>query len=235
MGRTSLRWENPSNLVRPGIVIPPAVPLHVQSVYADSATATVVTQTATLVGPATAGNLLIAIGASDATVATPAGYTLATSAVNASALYIWYKVAAGGETAVTLTPSVTDTCCAALLEYSGMAASPGDQVATATGTGGTVGPVSAGSTPATSQASELVIAAVNPASFTAASGPTAPSWSAGFAARLGGATAFGTTAQNQALFVAELVASSIGAQTTSASWTNSANAWGACIATFKGA
>jgi hypothetical protein len=233
MGRTSMRWAAPSSLVRPQPVA--ASPLLVQSQYADTGAGTAATQAVTLPGAAAAGNLLVAVGASDATIATPAGFTLVASAVNASALYIWAKVAAGGETGVTLTPSVTDTCCVALLEYSGMAASPIDQVATASNTGTTAGPVTAGATPTTTQASELVIAAVNPASFVAASGPTAPSWSGGFTTRLTGATTFGTTAQNQALFVAELVVSSIGAQSTSVSWTNSANAWGAVVATFKGA
>lgn len=232
MGRTSLRWESPSALVRPPAAGP--APGLVQSAYADSGSATVATQAVTLPGPATAGNLLVAVGASDATIATPAGYALLVSAVNASAVYIWWKIAAGGETGVTLTPSVTDTCCVALLEYSAIAASPADQSATATGTGGTVGPVSAGATGTTSQASELVVAAVNPASFTAGAPPNSPTWTNGYTSRAGGATTFGTTAQNQALFVADLVVSSVGAQSTSASWTNSANAWGAVVATFKG-
>lgn len=214
----------------------PVTPAFVQAAYADSAAATTSSQAVTLSAGATAGNLLVGIGSSDATITTPSGFTLFDSAVNANACYIWWKIAVGGETSISLVPSVADTVCGVLLEYSGVAASPVDAGVHSSAVGvSTAGPVSAGTTGATVQAVELVIAATAPHSFTNIGVPTGPSWTNSYVARAGGGTVFATGAQNSALFVAELVTSSTGTQSTATSWTNQAQDWAAVIATFKGA
>jgi hypothetical protein len=235
MARTSLRWTYPSGIA----IIPPsgAAPAFVQGATADSGAAEVASLDVTLGVGAAAGNLLVAFGNSDATIATPSGFSVGDSAINNAALYVWWKIAAGGETTVTLTPSVTRPVVGAVLEYSSIAAvSPKDVSVTATGAGPTTGPVSAGTTSATSQASELVVAATGPHSFSSAARPASPTWTNSYTTRASGSTAFVATAgRNAALFVGELIVSSVGAQTTATSWTNSADDWGAIICTFKGA
>src|SRR5258706_9100851 len=130
MARTSLRWLSPSALVQASSGI---VPAFVQSAYADSGSAAVASQNVSLPTPATAGNLVLGFGSSDATL-TPSGISgmsVAASSVNLSGVYIWWKTAAGGEQTLTLTPSVSDTVCAGIIEYSGGAASPLDATAPA--------------------------------------------------------------------------------------------------------
>lgn len=227
-------------MARPRTVTAPAAapPALVQSKYADSGSSVVASQNVVFDTGASAGNLIVGLGVSDATLTTSGITGLATAAfaVNVNGVYVWWKIAAGGETTLTLTPSVSDTVCAGLLEYSGIAAaSPVDVTKTANGTGSTVGPVSAGSTDATAQAVELIIALTGLASFSAGNPPGSPNWSGGYTGRLAGATTFATGAQNQALFAADLITSSTGAQTTDVTWTNSANAWAAILVAFKGA
>lgn len=171
---------------------------------------------------------------SDATLSTPSGFTLVTSKVAAAGLYLWYKIAAGGETTFSTNPSVSDTVAMAALEYTGIAASPVDVTASDSSIGSTVGPVTAGATAATAQASELVIAVTGPHSFSDSVVPNSPTYTNSYVNRVDTATTHATNAVNAGLFVAEKVVSATGAQSTSVSWTNSANDWGALIATFKG-
>lgn len=234
--RTSLRWQpSPFALARPAP--PPAGPALVQlPAYADTAAGTAATLDVSLPAPATAGSLIVVAGASDATLGISGSLATAVSAVNTGALYLWWKIAIGGEQTFTATPSVTDTVALTAMEYSGIAASSTvDQTVTATGTGSTTGPVSAGSTPSTAQPVDLVVAAVQPINYLAAAAPTAPAWTGGYTTRAAGATVFGTGAQNVGLFVADLTTVAAGAQTTDGSWTNSAFAWGAVIAAFRAA
>lgn len=214
-----------------------ATPTFVQASSANSGTAQVASQDVTLSAPATAGNLILVAGNSDATLSTPSGFTAGPNVVYAAGFYLFYKVAAGGETTVTLTPSVNRTVAGGILEYSGIAASsPLDATASASNTGSsTAGPVTAGSTGTTAQSVELVIALTGPHSFPDSAGPNSPSWTNSYTNRVSTATSFATGSQNCALFVAELVVSSTGAQSTSTSWTNSAQDWAAIVATFKGA
>jgi hypothetical protein len=178
----------------------------------------------------------VVCGSSDATLTTPDGLAAAVSAINNQACYLWWAIAAGGETTFTTTPSISDSVAMAALEYSGIAASPLDQTVSATGTTTTAGPVGPGTTAATAQAVELVVAAVGPHSYSGSLLPSSPSWSGGFTGRTAGATADTVnTGRNVALFVADLVTSSTGTQTTTVSWTNAANDWGAVLATFEGA
>jgi len=235
VGRTSLRWTYPSGIA---IIAPSgALPAFEQGAANDSGTAEVASLDVTLPSPATANRLIVVVGNSDATISTPAGFSVGGSAINAQGLYLFYKVAAGGETAITLTPSVTRPVVGAILEYSGvLSVSPADQNVSATNTGSsTTGPVSAGTTGSTSQASELVVAVTGPHSFPDSATPTSPTWTNSYTNRFTRATTFTTNSRNSAIFVSDLVVSSIGTQTTSTSWTNSAPDWGAIIVTFKGA
>jgi hypothetical protein len=78
---------------------------------------------------AVAGDLLIFGVNSDTTVSTPSGYTLATSDVAHMGAYVFYKVAAGGETTVTLTTAGNFQAAMSFLRYAGADPAPGDQVA----------------------------------------------------------------------------------------------------------
>lgn len=75
-----------------------------------------------------AGNLLILGVNSDTVVSTPSGYTVAVSDVGNQGAYVFYKVAAGGETAVTVTTSGDHATALSFLRYSGSTATPLDQV-----------------------------------------------------------------------------------------------------------
>jgi hypothetical protein len=206
----------------------------VQAVYADSATGVVASQSATLSTPATAGHLLVACANSDATLTTPSGFTLAASAINAQGGYLWYKIASGGEATVTTTPSVSDVVAMAVVEYGGVVGvSPLDVTVTNTVSSGGPTTGSPGTTAATAQAVELLVAMVGPHSFAAASPPSSPAWSNSFTDRAGGATAFATASQNAALFVADLTTSATGTYTTTATWTNASSDYGAILAAFK--
>jgi hypothetical protein len=235
--RTSLRWQSPGNLALVGVVAPPAVPAFVQSASANSGGTEVTTQNVTLAAPATAGNLLVMSANCDSTIPAPSGFTLAVSAINAQACYLWYKTATGGETTIAVAPTVARVVVAGIAEYSGIAASPLDATATNTGTVSTSGPVSAGSTGSTAQAAELVVAVTGPhGGFVSATAPTSPTWTNSYVNRVADNTADSVNpGRNAALFMADLVVAATGTQSTSTSWTNAASDWGAVIATFKGA
>lgn len=214
-----------------------AAPAFVRAASASSGAASVASQDVVLPGPATAGNLLVVCGSSDAPLTAPSGMAVAAQAVNAQALYLWWRIAAGGETTFTATPSVSRPVALVAGEWSGIAAaSPVDRTASATSAGSsTAGPVSAGTTAATTQPVELVLAATGPHTYPDSAAPTAPTWSAGFTGRAAAATTFATNTQNAACFLADLVVTEVGAQSTATSWTNSAFNWGAVIATFRAA
>lgn len=170
-------------------------------------------------------------GCSDATLTTPSGLSVATSAVNAQGAYLWWSIAAGGEQNFTTSPSVSDTVSLVVLEYTGMQASPLDVTSSATGTVFGTGPASPGTTAVTAQSIELAVAAVGIHSFSGP--PSSPTWSDGFAQRAAGPATTLTATQDVIVFVADLTTSASGAQTTSVSWTGNANHWGAMLATFK--
>lgn len=79
--------------------------------------------------PAVAGNLLIIIvAADDYNVGNPTGFTLSTGCEQETFLghYLWWKVAAGGETSATYTIGSASPSCWITAEYSGMEAVPYD-------------------------------------------------------------------------------------------------------------
>lgn len=236
MARTHLRWDSPWALVRPQAAS--VLPAFVQSAVADTANTEPASLDVVLGAGATAGNLILIGANSDATLTPPAGFATAASAINAQATYLFWKIAAGGETTLTVTPSVGRPVALVAAEYSGITAvSPVDQSASASSVGAsTAGPVSAGATSSTVQAVELVVAVTGPHSYSSPSPPGSPTWTNSYTGRGAAASALVATAgRNSAVFLADLIVSSTGAQSTSTSWTNSAQDWGAVIATFKGA
>lgn len=87
------------------------------------------TVSATWTTAATAGNLLLLIVAADDYAATPpTGWTQSTGCKQETFLghYVWWKVAAGGETSVSYTIGSATTSCWITAEYSGLSASPYD-------------------------------------------------------------------------------------------------------------
>jgi hypothetical protein len=95
--------SSPSNSVTPVALASYAVIQQKQALLGSGASST----TVTLATPATAGDLLVATGAvypgTAAGVTGPSGFTLAgsTTGAGSSGEYLWYKVAAGGETSFT--------------------------------------------------------------------------------------------------------------------------------------
>lgn len=184
----------------------------------------------TLDTPPTPGNLLIAAANSDATVATPSGFTLAVSAIAGQALYLWYRVVQSGDSAtVTFVPSVSDCVAAGLLEYSGLTASPFDKVASNT-TLFSASAISTGTTPATSQVNELVVAAAGPHSVGAPW--TLSSWTAGFTSQITQGNAVGLDFAG--LFVADRIEPAVSTESATCTFTGNFSNAGAAIVTFKG-
>lgn len=78
---------------------------------------------------ATAGNLLVLVaGADDYKTGDPSGYTLSTGCSQQTFLghYLWWKVAAGGETSVSYTIGSASASAWEVFEISGLTASPYD-------------------------------------------------------------------------------------------------------------
>lgn len=128
---------------------------------------------------ASAGNLLVLCGTSSPNpMSTPSGYTLAVSSGGGTPpyVYVWYKVAAGGETSATISiPSGSSYSVVHAIQFSGLATStPFDKSASGGGTNNTT--AESGTTATLSQSDELVIAAYSETgysySFTQASGFT---------------------------------------------------------------
>jgi hypothetical protein len=211
------------------------VPAFVQSKSASSGSSEVASLDITLDTGATAGHLIVVGGCSDATLTAPSGFSTGASAINAQGLCLWYKIAAGGETALTATPSVSRPVALVAAVYSGITGtSPADQTASANSAGSsTTGPIGAGATGTTTQASELVVAVTGPHSYPDSAAPTSPTWSNGYTGRAAAASTFATSSRNSAVFIADLVVAATGAQQTDTSWTNSAFDWGAVVVTFK--
>lgn len=132
----------------------------VQENVGDSGTDTPATIDATLPAATTAGagRWVILVVASDATVNTPAGFSLDRSQVNNAGHYHFRKAAANGETSWTVTPTSAAATAWYVAEVNELDASaPLDQV-TSLGTGASGTTQSTGTTGTTTQADELVFA-----------------------------------------------------------------------------
>lgn len=198
--------------------------------------ASVASLAVTLDAPPTAGNLLVACCNSDATVATPAGFTLAVSAVSSQGLYIFYRVVQNGDSAtVTFTPSVSDSVAAGVIEYSGLLTSSVlDQTASNT-TNSPTASLATGTTGTTSQASELVIVCVGP--HGGAGHPwNLTSWSAGYTSEVEEPNGLENSGANtSACHIGDQIVSATGTYSATGTWSASSSNAGAGIATFKGA
>lgn len=209
----------------------------VQSTSATSGAALVASLTATFATPPVAGNLLIAILGSDSTAGmTSKGWLLAASAVNFQAGYLWYKIAGVNEpSAVLATLASSDTAVLAIFEYSsasGWVAQPLDRVTQNT-TVSNVSSLATGVTPATVYPTELAIAFSNPHGGWTAAGPSAPTWTNGYANILTVAgTTNATATLNVALFIASKNLTSPASQSTTNGWSTTSSNDGIAIATF---
>lgn len=187
----------------------------------------------------TTGNFLVSLIASKSTdttnntLATPTGWSLARSELNASTncpkIYIFYRENAPASTGITVNyAGAAAEFCLTILEYSGIATSASlDKVASASDSVGTT-TVSSGTTAATVQADELVIALLANRFVTASQS----AWTNSFTQRHY-FTSLGTTNTNNENFSAnEKIVAATGTQTTAATL-SSARAWAGAIATFK--
>jgi hypothetical protein len=206
-----------------------AAPAFVQK-KAATTTADSTSLSATLTsGPIQNDLLIVVAGAYPATLTTPAGYTLVTSPVG---VYLWYKVAGASESpTVSVTGSVAGALELLVMEWSGMASPSLDQTANSPNDAAATHTTwTTGVTAATTQASELVIAAVG--LYQPAAGNSYSPWSAGYTAQADleptGSASLGAAG------VASRVVAATGTQTATATWTKASYAAG-MIATFKAA
>jgi hypothetical protein len=187
----------------------------------------------TLDAPPTPGNLLVAACNSDATVSTPAGFTLAVSAVSGQGLYIFYRVVQAGDgSSVTFAPSVADSCAGGVIEYSGLTATPLDQTASNT-INSSASSLATGTTPTTTQASELVIVVVGPHA-----GNNHPwvlsSWSAGYTSQIEEPNGLATVGSaSSACHIGDQIVGATGTYSATGTWSPASSDAGAAIATFK--
>lgn len=225
--------------VRPRSVPAPVTttPAFVQVKAAASADAQVASLGVTLDAAATAGNMLVAAACSDATITTPSGFTLAEDAVDAQGAYLWYKIAAGGETTITATPGVSRPVALVVAEYSGItASSPVDATNFAVFSGAPSTTATPGSSGTLAQAVELSVVVVCPHSFAENAQPASPSWSNSYTGRAAVTSGYiATGSQNSGVFLADLVTAATTATTSTATWAPSSQDYGTILATFKGA
>lgn len=186
--------------------------------------------TATYPGATTANNLLIAVcGDNDGNGGTQTltGWTEAIGFQNTSGsdCHIFYKVAVGNETTVTVSNSGAALMRLAIYEYTGNATStPSDKTA---GSGSTIGATTCptGTTASTTVADELLIAGALIGGVAASS----PSWSNSFNTR---DTVASSTIN---LFTADKIVSATGTYTTTVTYTGASSGATGVIATFKAA
>jgi hypothetical protein len=167
----------------------------------------------------TAGNLLVVSANSDATVTIGgSGWTPGPSIIDGNGAYSWYKFAAGTETTITASPSVSADIVISACEYSGVAAFDAQNSSTIAGSNGTVITAAAVTTSATG---DLIVAfALLHSAVVISAFPTSPSWSAGFTQQLIGDSP-ATGGSHCTTLVGELLgAGAAGSYSTVASWTN---------------
>lgn len=190
-----------------------------------SASAANVTTLAATWSPAPVQNNLILCRAnSDATVTmSSSGWTLATSQVNLTGLYLWYKIAGAAEsTTVTITPSASASTEMIIEEYSGNATtSVLDKFQSATG-------ATTGTTAATTQADELAIAQVGISN--AVGGGFSATWNNSFVATT---SLVGVGTVGTALHPSSKALAATGTVVTTATPAGGGTASGGLVATFK--
>jgi len=185
--------------------------------------------TATLSSGATAGNLLVTTIATDKSAGSytvPSGFTPIHDYIGPSISgAMAYKIATGGETAITWSYATSEESSAWVGEYSGLASSNVlDVSAEADSADVAVTSQTTGTTATTSMANELAVAMFGIDSALYATGR---SWTNSFTE-----VSFVGASNTAGLGVATKTLSSTGTQTTTASWVTADQACGA-IATFK--
>lgn len=186
-------------------------------------------------GTPTAGNVLIAVANSTFTITAPSGWTAGPSVVDDNAAYLWWKIAAGTETSLTLTVGGSAPSTLALFEYSGLLAAPTD-VQNTSNAAGVSGTTTAAATITTTgpNGGDLVFAVAALARDVAGSTvPTGLTWSNGYVA-LNNHASDGTHGANDvSTWYSTLQQSAAGATSTSATWTNAWSARTGLIIGFK--
>jgi hypothetical protein len=125
------------------------------------ATASPANVTVNLGATATAGNTLLVVVNSDATVNTPSGYTPLVSSIHNAGCYLFGKVAAGSETGVTATPTTAASTCVAIAEIGNLTgAAIANRLDVTASAGSSTGSAtwSTGTTGTTAQADEYAVA-----------------------------------------------------------------------------
>jgi len=174
----------------------------------------------------TEGNLMIALcrGTQVATNASIPGWTQATSTESndpdVEFIVLFYKVAGAGESkTVTLTWTSSTVVNMIIEEWTGLSATPLDQIANVNAIATEAASRSSGTTPTTTVADELCIAG-----FAMNNSVSAQSWSNSFTEEY----------DYNYLFLGSRIVSSTGTYETTLSWTTNREC-GGLIATFKGA
>lgn len=168
----------------------------------------------------TSGNLLVVTANSDATVTGPSGFTAGPSVVDGNGAYMWWKVSAGTESTITVTPSSSANTAMTCAEYSGIAASPLDASNSST-IAGSSGTTTTSTSVTSTAAGDLVVAAALLHGYTG-SAPTSPTWTNSFTNVLSPSSGSGVATHVTTFYADLIVAGAAGAYATSASWTNAA-------------
>lgn len=181
--------------------------------------------TYTFPGAAAAGNLIVLGLNSNTTITTPTGYTAAETDVGNQGAYVYYKVASGGETSVSVTTSGNHNTALSFLRYSGADTSaPLDKTADARVINNSTPQASPSVSPASLTGSNtlcLLYGMVhNSGSATAISGVTA---STGYTSLLTTSASGGLNSATAALHFVIGRTDGSGLQTPSVSW--SGGAW----------
>lgn len=176
----------------------------------------------------TVGNLQILAVVGDSTATIPSGWSVGTSAVDFVGLYIWYRVVPGSPSATTsVTLGGTTSCWMAALEYSNMVTPALDKTAS-NSPGGSPTSIATGTTAATTQADELLIAV---AGLSHADVITVTGWSNSFVQLHGGNTT--VSAVNIHGAIATRTVAATATYTTTATLSAASGNPSAAIATFK--
>lgn len=175
----------------------------------------------------TQDNLLIATVVSNATVATPSGWSADSSNVNSTGTYIFRKVAGASESqTLTLAPSSSADISIKLMEWSGCSTTPFDKQANASPTG--TASQASGNTATLSQPSELVISTYGYPHSAYSDNPV--SWS-GSMLRQGASYGAGTDQPaNETAFKRVAATTAVG---TTVTLTGAATGNSICLATYK--
>lgn len=170
----------------------------------------------------TAGTLLVVAGSSDGTLTVNNSMTAGPSVVDDNAGYVWWKVAAGTESTITVTPNASTDTAIFAAQYSGATGSPFDTSNSST-ISNSSGTVTTSTSVTTTASGDLVIAiaclgrtpgAVDPF-------PTGLTWANSFASTASAdSTSASSSIVRQYINVGELTVGAAGSYSTSASWTN---------------